>query len=287
MVTRMRAAATTNKNVAENNLINKNKRKAETTLASEKQKRSAFGDLTNAISKNQDAKKAAKGKVVAATRTVQLTRPSIKIVPAIKEEVKITEPVESEATIYFSPENIKPKRMLPPNVEDFDSECGNDPFQTPQYAHDIFLYFKQRESKFIPRRYMEQQTELTCDMRSVLVDWLVEVQESFELNHETLYSAVRLVDLYLSHKTVNKENLQLVGTTAMLISSKFEERCPPCVDDFLYICDDAYTRCDLIRMEMSILKAVDFDIGLPLSYSFLRRYARVRYNPFAIRFPCS
>jgi len=69
---------------------------------------------------------------------------------------------------------------------------------------------------------MEHQTELTCDMRSVLVDWLVEVQESFELNHETLYSAVRLVDLYLSHTTVNKENLQLVGTTAMLISSKFE-----------------------------------------------------------------
>ena len=69
---------------------------------------------------------------------------------------------------------------------------------------------------------MDQQTELTCDMRAVLVDWLVEVQESFELNHETLYSAVRLVDLYLSHTTVIKENLQLVGTTAMLISSKFE-----------------------------------------------------------------
>lgn len=69
---------------------------------------------------------------------------------------------------------------------------------------------------------MDKQTELTCDMRAVLVDWLVEVQESFELNHETLYSAVRLVDLYLSRTTVNKENLQLVGTTAMLISSKFE-----------------------------------------------------------------
>jgi cyclin B len=152
--------------------------------------------------------------------------------------------IDSEATIYFSPENAKPKRKLPPNVEDFDSECGTDPFQTPQYAQDIFLYFKQREVtvfnfapkknvpntccsfrfqlKFIPRRYMDQQTELTCDMRAVLVDWLVEVQESFELNHETLYSAVRLVDLYLSHTTVNKENLQLVGTTAMLISSKFE-----------------------------------------------------------------
>lgn len=69
---------------------------------------------------------------------------------------------------------------------------------------------------------MEQQNEITQDMRAVLVDWLVEVQESFELNHETLYSAVRLVDLYLSRAAVNKENLQLVGTTAMLISSKFE-----------------------------------------------------------------
>lgn len=69
---------------------------------------------------------------------------------------------------------------------------------------------------------MEKQTELTCDMRAVLVDWLVEVQESFELNHETLYSAVRLVDIYLSNTQVSKENLQLVGTTAMLISSKFE-----------------------------------------------------------------
>ena len=54
-----------------------------------------------------------------------------------------------------------------------------------------------------------------------------------------------------------------------------QERCPPCVDDFLYICDDAYTRRDLIKMEMNILKTIDFDIGLPLSYSFLRRYARV------------
>jgi len=274
----MRAAATT-KNVAENSLINKNKRKADTALTSDKQKRSAFGDLTNAISKNQDAKKAAKGKAISVTTLsrAQLTRPSTKpAVPIVKEEVKVPEPqVDQEDTIYFSPENIRPKRLLPPNVEDFDSECGNDPFQTPQYAQDIFLYFKERESKFIPRRYMEHQTELTCDMRSVLVDWLVEVQESFELNHETLYSAVRLVDLYLSNTTVNKENLQLVGTTAMLISSKFEERCPPCVDDFLYICDDAYTRRDLIQMEMSILKAVDFDIGLPLSYSFLRRYARV------------
>ena len=47
------------------------------------------------------------------------------------------------------------------------------------------------------------------------------------------------------------------------------------VEDFLYICDGAYTQRELIRMEMSILKVIDFDLGIPLSYRFLRRYARV------------
>jgi len=47
------------------------------------------------------------------------------------------------------------------------------------------------------------------------------------------------------------------------------------VDDFLYVCDDAYTRGELLNMEKCILKAVDFDIGVPLSYTFLRRYAQV------------
>lgn len=47
MVTRMRAAANPSKAVAENSLVNKNKRKAETVLTSDNKKRSALGDLTN------------------------------------------------------------------------------------------------------------------------------------------------------------------------------------------------------------------------------------------------
>ena len=54
-------------------------------------------------------------------------------------------------------------------------------------------------------------------MRAILVDWLVEVQESFELNHETLYTAVKILDSFMSKKVVQKEDLQLVGATACLI----------------------------------------------------------------------
>lgn len=61
-------------------------------------------------------------------------------------------------------------------------------------------------------------------MRAILVDWLVEVQQSFELVHETLYLAVKLTDLYLDRQkeTVAKNLLQLIGSTALNIACKFE-----------------------------------------------------------------
>lgn len=163
---------------------------------------------------------------------------------------------------------------LPRGVTDFDQEMAQDPFSIPQYAQDIFKHFKEREMKFTISKYMDRQHQLSKNMRSILVDWMAEVQESFELNHETLYLAVKLVDMYLSKERCAKTVLQLVGSTALLVAAKYDERIPPAVDDFLYICDDAYTRRELLSMEIKLLKTVQFDLGAPLSYTFLRRYAR-------------
>ncbi|XP_064076664.1 G2/mitotic-specific cyclin-B3 isoform X2 [Vanessa tameamea] len=171
---------------------------------------------------------------------------------------------------------------VPDGVPDFDKENWNDAFQVSNYAMDIFNYLKNRERLFLIDDYLVRMKGITSWMRALLVDWMVEVQESFELNHETLYLAVKLVDLYLtrSSKTqpekehLTKEELQLLGASALFIASKFDERIPPLVDDFLYICDGAYTLSQLLKMEMTILRVVDFDLGIPLSYRFLRRYAR-------------
>nr|CAD7437920.1 unnamed protein product [Timema bartmani] len=164
---------------------------------------------------------------------------------------------------------------LPLGVEDFDEECQNDPCQASIYAMDIFNYLKEREASFpIDQNYMSRQPRLTPSMRTVLVDWLVEIQESFELNHETLYLAVKMVDLFLTKAMVEKDDLQLVGAAAAFVSAKFDERLPPVIDDFLYICDGAYTRNELLAMEIKLLKTLDFDLGVPLSYRFLRRFAR-------------
>lgn len=54
------------------------------------------------------------------------------------------------------------------------------------------------------------------------MDWMVDVQENFELNHETLYLGVKITDLYLTKVVVAKEILQLVGAAALFLASKYE-----------------------------------------------------------------
>lgn len=63
-------------------------------------------------------------------------------------------------------------------------------------------------------------------MRSLLVDWIVEVQETFELNHETVYLAVKLVDIFLCKTVIHKDKLQLLGAAALFIACKYDVSFP-------------------------------------------------------------
>ncbi|XP_016939838.3 G2/mitotic-specific cyclin-B3 [Drosophila suzukii] len=178
-----------------------------------------------------------------------------------------------------APSQVVPILPVPEDVEDFDRKNWDDPFQVSHYAMDIFNYLKVREPEFPIADYMPRQIHLTTWMRTLLVDWMVEVQETFELNHETLYLAVKIVDLYLCREVINKEKLQLLGAAAFFIACKYDERQPPLIEDFLYICDGAYNHDELVRMERETLRVINYDLGIPLSYRFLRRYARCAKVP--------
>lgn len=89
---------------------------------------------------------------------------------------------------------------------------------------DIFNYLKSREEQFKVSNYIIQQVHISKWMRSLLVDWMVEVQETFELNHETLYLAVKIVDLYLGKVIVIKDKLQLLGAAALFLACKYDVR---------------------------------------------------------------
>lgn len=67
--------------------------------------------------------------------------------------------------------------------------------------------------------YMKKQPDITYSMRSILIEWLVEVAEEYRLENETLYLAVSYIDRFLSYMSVVRAKLQLVGTAAMFIAA--------------------------------------------------------------------
>ncbi|CAH3106536.1 unnamed protein product [Porites lobata] len=178
-----------------------------------------------------------------------------------------TKEEETEEKVQETPVN---------DVIDIDAE-NTDPVTVSEYAHEIFVNMKRREELFPLTNYLETQNGITPQMRGILVDWLVEVQECFELYHETLYLGVKLLDHFLEKHSIQRDELQLVGATTLIISSKIEERHPPCMDDFIYICDDAYQQQQFIAMESRIMRSLGFDVNIPIPYRFLRRYAKAAF----------
>ena len=85
----------------------------------------------------------------------------------------------------------------------------------------------------------------------------------------------RSADRFLEKKLVVRQKLQLVGVTAMLLASKYEEIYAPEVRDFVYITDKAYTKEQILAMEAQMLNNLDFHITVPTAYVFLNRFLKV------------
>ncbi|NXG54903.1 CCNB1 protein, partial [Hemiprocne comata] len=161
------------------------------------------------------------------------------------------------------------------DVEDIDLEDDTDPNIYSDYVKDIYKYLRDLEENQPIRPKYLTSWEIDENMRAVVVDWLVQVHLKFSLQQETLYMAVSILDHYLQDNSVSKKMLQLVGVTAMLVASKYEEVSPPRIRDFVYITDNTYTKLQICQMEVKILQALDFDLSFPLPPHFLRRASNI------------
>jgi G2/mitotic-specific cyclin 3/4 len=111
-------------------------------------------------------------------------------------------------------------------------------------------------------------------MRSVLMDWLIQVHHRFSLLPETLFLCVNYIDRFLSCKVVSLGKLQLVGATAIFVAAKYEEINCPSVNEIVYMVDGGYTVDEILKAERFMLTMLQFELGWPGPMSFLRRISK-------------
>lgn len=119
---------------------------------------------------------------------------------------------------------------------------------------------------------MRFQSDLDAKMRSILIDWLIDVHMRFKLKSETLFLTVYIIDKFLSTQAISRKELQLVGVTAMWMASKYEEIYANEVKDYAYMTDFTYSIQQIIDLESQILVKIDFDLMTSSALNFLQIY---------------
>jgi len=138
------------------------------------------------------------------------------------------------------------------------------------YSTEVFQYMLSKESSCMPKSsYMLKQRDINHAMRTILIDWMVEVSEEMKLTTETLCIAVNITDRFLSKMMVLRSKLQLVGASALFLAAKYEEIYPPGVKDLIYLTDDCYTVDQLLRMERLLLHVLEYRVSPPTPSYFL------------------
>ncbi|XP_026744808.1 cyclin-A2-like [Trichoplusia ni] len=212
--------------------------------------------------------------------------PQVEKKPDRLTESSVRPQLQEKKNVVESPMSVVDTSVLSMSISKNESQIIDDEddattaqtdremfFHVVEYRQDIYEYMKEIEAKNRANpRYMRKQPDITHIMRSILIDWLVEVCDEYNQQSETLHLAVSYVDRFLSYMSVVRTKLQLVGTAATYIAAKYEEVYPPEVSEFVYITDDTYTKREVLRMEHLILKVLSFDLSTPTSLAFLSHY---------------
>ncbi|CAM9349533.1 unnamed protein product, partial [Chrysoparadoxa australica] len=104
---------------------------------------------------------------------------------------------------------------------------------------------------------------------SMLVDWLIEVVDVFDMCQRTAFLAVRYVDHFLSRASMTRKNFQLLGATCLHIASKCEDVSYIGVKDLAISADKAYEPNDVLVMEERVLNTLQFRLAVPTVIDFL------------------
>ena len=180
---------------------------------------------------------------------------------------------KEKETIIVNKYQKKIKKIKKEKIKYFDISKIEDNVQIPkEYMNKIYYnLLKEEDEGIVPKpkyNYMKEQKEINEQMRSILIDWIIDVHYKFGFTDETLFMTVLIIDRYLTVKQITRAKLQLLGITAMMIACKHEEIDLPKVDDFTYITDNAYVKDEVLKMENDVLKELNFNLLYPSQIKF-------------------
>jgi len=134
----------------------------------------------------------------------------------------IEHPVDDMVTLSSQ----KTVRGRKPDVMTIEEELENFNQQAMEeaFANDILQTLISTEEEYRPDPfYLEKNAQLTWEMRSMLIDWIIEVANDYYLKISTCHLAANYIDRFIAIvPDITKSHYQLVGLCAVILACKVE-----------------------------------------------------------------
>jgi len=188
---------------------------------------------------------------------------------------------KDEKDFYFILYEGEKKQDEEEKVLYFDTSNINNIQIPKEYLNTIYYnLLKEEMAELNPKpvhTYMKTQKEINEQMRSILVDWIIDVHHKFGFTDETLFMTILIIDRYCTIENITRIKYQCLGITALMIACKHEEINVPKVEDFIYITDNAYTKEEVFQMENDVLDKLNFCLLYPSPIKFYE-YLSLHFN---------
>lgn len=123
---------------------------------------------------------------------------------------------------------------------------------------------------------IEKQEQITWELRSNLIDFIVRSHQHFRLPSHVLFLSINLIDRYCSRRQVFEGHYWLLGSVALLIATKYGDKTdqgrnlrPLSVKETSKMCNGIFDAQTIAQMEISILSTLDWVMGHPTTDHYL------------------
>ncbi|PAA53888.1 hypothetical protein BOX15_Mlig034057g2 [Macrostomum lignano] len=152
-----------------------------------------------------------------------------------------------------------------------DIDANNCKVSQPYWPEVMDQLFESEASYRLPLGFSVLIGSGKCEFRGVINDWLLQVQVHERCSTDSLHLGVALADHACLRLPFSERLYQLVASVCFFIACKVVERFPPKVSKLVYLTDNAYTNKEFLRMELSVLEALEFRLHSPTVTQFLAR----------------
>jgi len=118
---------------------------------------------------------------------------------------------------------------------------------------------------------MDCPVQMKPHVRSIVVDWMLEVCEDQEVGTEVFLLAVHYLDTFVSSTSIRKSQFQLAAATCLLLASKMLTHSTPFLTSSLVdYTDSCYTKQEIVTWELFILHQLQWSLTTTTAASVLR-----------------